>query len=393
MLKILLHLVFRNLKGSGLRTFLNTLVLSMAYVMLLFSQGLYQGWHRQALKELEDTFYGNGWLVAPNYDRYEMVAIEDFRQKVPATLQTAVQQDRLIPLLLHPGVVSPHRRLQNVLLIGIPASQEALSLPTTVLAESKGNVLPTFIGEGTARRFQLHPGDTLMLEWRDTEGALDARELYIARVVTSSIPIIQNNTFWLPLDSLRKMLSAPQAATILVVPPGNEPPPVPAGWRFMSLEELTRDLEQLIRMKSIGSYVFLFILLAMGLLAIFDTQVLSVFRRVKEIGTLLALGMTRKQLVALFTLEGTAQGFLALGLSLVWGAPLLFAAQRFGIPLPAQTSSFGIVIGKALYPEFGLALVGGGALLIMVAATVVSYWPVRRLAQLEPSQALRKGSL
>jgi ABC-type lipoprotein release transport system permease subunit len=40
------------------------------------------------------------------------------------------------------------------------------------------------------------------------------------------------------------------------------------------------------------------------MIAIFDTQVLSLFKRRKEIGTLSALGMTQQQIIGLFTVEG-----------------------------------------------------------------------------------------
>jgi len=57
----------------------------------------------------------------------------------------------------------------------------------------------------------------------------------------------------------------------------------------------------------------------MALLAIFDTQVLSIFRRKKEMGTLMALGMPRANIIGLFTLEGAMHGLLAFGLGAVYG--------------------------------------------------------------------------
>ena len=47
------------------------------------------------------------------------------------------------------------------------------------------------------------------------------------------------------------------------------------------------------------------------MLAIFDTQILSIFRRQKEIGTYVALGYTRREVVGLFTVEGTMHAVLA----------------------------------------------------------------------------------
>ena len=55
-------------------------------------------------------------------------------------------------------------------------------------------------------------------------------------------------------------------------------------------------------------YMILLILAAMG---IFNAQVLSIFRRRKEIGTLMAIGMLRRDVIGLFTLEGGLNALLA----------------------------------------------------------------------------------
>ena len=72
-------------------------------------------------------------------------------------------------------------------------------------------------------------------------------------------------------------------------------------------------------MKSVGGIVLYIILLSLAMLAIFDTQVLSIFRRQKEIGTYIALGMTRGQVVGLFTIEGSLNSVLAGLLAALYG--------------------------------------------------------------------------
>ena len=41
-------LALRNLLGAGLRTWLNVIVLSMSYVLIIMSQGIIRGWDKQA---------------------------------------------------------------------------------------------------------------------------------------------------------------------------------------------------------------------------------------------------------------------------------------------------------------------------------------------------------
>ena len=44
---IAFKLAFKNLIGAGLRTLLIVFVLSLAYVLIIYMNGLYQGWDRR----------------------------------------------------------------------------------------------------------------------------------------------------------------------------------------------------------------------------------------------------------------------------------------------------------------------------------------------------------
>ena len=89
------------------------------------------------------------------------------------------------------------------------------------------------------------------------------------------------------------------------------------------------------------------------MLAIFDTQVLSIFRRQKEIGTYVALGMTRKQVVALFTVEGAMHSVLGrLGRSVLWhSAPDVQAIHGLPFPGAARIMAFQWLIHLPAYTE------------------------------------------
>ena len=49
----------------------------------------------------------------------------------------------------------------------------------------------------------------------------------------------------------------------------------------------------------------------------------------------------------------------------------------------------GIVIGENLYPVFGFGLVSGSACLVGLIVMIVSFFPTRKIAKLQPTDALR----
>jgi ABC-type lipoprotein release transport system permease subunit len=127
----------------------------------------------------------------------------------------------------------------------------------------------------------------------------------------------------------------------------------------------------------------------MALLAIFDTQVLSVFRRRKEIGTLMALGLPRGKVIGLFTVEGALHGIMALVLGAVYGVPALMISAARGLSLPEMMDNAGIAISDRLYPTYGAGLVVGTTLIVLTAVTIVSFLPTRKIADLNPTEALK----
>jgi len=131
------------------------------------------------------------------------------------------------------------------------------------------------------------------------------------------------------------------------------------------------------------------ILLFLAMLAIFDTQVLSIFRRRKEMGTMMAMGMTRGRVIQLFTTEGALHGVLAAVLAALYGLPLLTYFAKIGWTLPSNTDSYGFAIGETLFPSFSAVLVLGTTILVLLVTTIVSFLPTRKIAKLKPTDALR----
>lgn len=103
----------------------------------------------------------------------------------------------------------------------------------------------------------------------------------------------------------------------------------------------------------------------------------------------MALGMTRKQLISLFTFEGALHGFLALIFGALYGMPLLNYFARTGMQLPDYADDVGLAMGTTLYPSYGLKLYLITTILLLVSVTIVSYLPTRKISRLKPTDALR----
>jgi ABC-type antimicrobial peptide transport system permease subunit len=185
------------------------------------------------------------------------------------------------------------------------------------------------------------------------------------------------------------MTVLPGEATLIVVKNTERSWPQVKDWNFKPKELLLQDIDKIIKTKTVGGAIVWGILLMLAMLAVFDTQVLSIFRRQKEIGTYIALGMTRGQVVALFTAEGALHSVLAALLGAIYGIPLLTLQAVKGIAFPATGKDFGVSMADRIYPQYSAGLVIATVLIIMITTTIVSYWPSKKISRMKPTDALR----
>ncbi len=404
----LLKLALRNLLGAGLRTWLNVFVLSLSFVLIIFSRGLIQGMNRQAETSMIAAEIGGGHFQHPAYDPYDPLTLPDAHGPLPPSLAALAAAGRAAPVLVTQGTIYPGGRLFTVMVKGIDPGQAVLDLPTTFLAAAPDGApagaappspadgeVPVLVGSRMARTAGLVKGDSFTLQWRDARGTFDALDAVVAEVFATSVQTVDVGQVWVPLERLRAMTGLPGEATFAVLAsdaadaPGAPPPPAAGDWVFRSRDDFLADLRGMVGAKTVGSSVMSVIFLALAMLAIFDTQVLSIFRRRREMGTLMALGFTRGRVIALFTLEGLLNGVLAALVAAVYGVPLLAWIARTGWAMPADVDSYGFAIGDRLFPAFGAGLVAGTTLLVLLATAVVSFLPTRRIAGLKPTDALR----
>ncbi|HRP93573.1 MAG TPA: ABC transporter permease, partial [Ignavibacteriaceae bacterium] len=307
---IIPKLAFKNIYGAGFRTWLNVIALSFSYVAIIFLQGLYTGMNDQMEASTIKAQYGGGQYWQKGYDPYDPLTLDDAHEIIPNNLQQLIDNNKAVPILIRQASIYPSGRIQNAMLKGIETDQNILSIPTASLV-SDDNSIPALIGSRMAKSTGLKIGDYVTVRWRDAHGTFDANEVKIVEVMKTEVPEIDNGQIWIPIDKMREMTAMPDEATMIVLEQNSQFNKIISGWQYKNLDYLLKDIRALSTTKSVGGSIFYIVLLLLAMLSIFDTQILSIFRRKKEMGTLMALGMTRNKLIQLFTLEGAMHAVLA----------------------------------------------------------------------------------
>ena len=385
---MIFKLAYKNIMGAGLRTWLNIFILSLAYFTIIAMQGLFLGWQEDASREMKNWDFAGGQYWQQNYDPFDPFTLEDSHGTIPEDLQKLISEGNAIPILFSPATIYPEGRMRNIVLKGIDPEQSLLELPTEYLKKSDDDI-SCIVGSGFADNLNIKAGDYLVLRWRDKNGTYDARDIKVAYVFSTSVITVESNQIWISLPVLQEMVGLPNEATIITVKDEMYNKEIP-GWNYRDLDFLLIDLTNMIKAKTIGSSIMYILMLFLAMLAIFDTQILSIFRRRKEMGTMMAMGLTRPNIIKLFTLEGVLHAVLAIGMGAIYGVPLLSHFQKVGMQIGMDAKDWGLSgLDDALYPVYGWKLVLGTIILVLITVTIVSYLPTRRIAKLKPTDALR----
>ncbi len=229
-----------------------------------------------------------------------------------------------------------------------------------------------------------------MMRWRDKNGTYDALMVTVVKIFETIVPSVDQGIIWIDLEKMEALTAMEGEASYYIADENFNPSTFRnSEWKFSNSELLLKMLTDMINTKK-SSGIFLYLLfLGIGLLAIFDTQVLSIFRRQKEIGTYIALGMTRWQVVRIFTFEGMMYSLFAVVLAAIFGTPLLWGLAKIGFPMMSSGEDYGMIIADVIYPVYTLELVLKSAFSLIAFATLVSFLPARKIAKLNPVLAIK----
>jgi len=86
-----LKLAYKNLMGAGLRTWLNVAVLSLVYIIIIGTQGIFNGMNEQASLAVIKDEIGGGQYWHRNYDPYDPFSYDDSHGRLPGKLDNLIK--------------------------------------------------------------------------------------------------------------------------------------------------------------------------------------------------------------------------------------------------------------------------------------------------------------
>ena len=386
---MLFNIALKNLLGARLRTILNVFVTAFSFFIILFFLGMYDGMLQHAKNVTIDTEIAGGAYWHPNYDPLDPMSYEDAHSNLPDDIQALIDKKQAFSVLVSQVSIYPGGRIMPAILKGIPPDQNIVNMPTEALIGINDGTIPVLIGKGMAKDSKLKVGDSFTIRWMDADKTYDADEATVVYIMDTENFKLDMGHIWVPLNIAQSMLGMKEEATYVTYAQGLTDNIDSKQWISRDVNYLVQDMEAIIEADKPGAQIMYMILLALAAMGIFNAQVLSIFKRGKEIGTLMALGMTRSRVVGLFTLEGGLNAVLATIMMIILFGPVLWYFGVEGIPLPIDYSEMGLIMAKRLIPIYSIGLIISTMSLVSIIVLIVSYIPSRKISHMKPTDALR----
>lgn len=158
--------------------------------------------------------------------------------------------------------------------------------------------------------------------------------------------------------------------------------------KVVDWQEASGVLGQLALVVRVILYIAIFIIFAVALVIINNSMLMATMERVREIGTLRAIGAQRGFVMAMFLLETLVLGLIAGGAGAVAGAGLVMWLGEVGIPAQNDIMVF-IFSGTRLFPTVGAEHLGLGVVVILLVSLISTWYPARTATRVEPIEAMR----
>ncbi len=137
------------------------------------------------------------------------------------------------------------------------------------------------------------------------------------------------------------------------------------------------------RMIDIMTFFIKIMLIAMVLVSIMNVMIMAVYERMREIGTISAIGTMPGKILSMFILEGLSIGIFGTLVGDAIGCAIIYVLNISHI-----TFNFGRQTGLLLEPHVGIADLLTVSAIVIIVSVVASLQPAFKASRMEPISAL-----
>lgn len=250
---------------------------------------------------------------------------------------------------------------------------------------------------GLAKALNLRVGDRLTVLSATVDGAINGLDTILVGIYTTGVRELDARSMVVRLDTAQALLNSTRVSKLVIMLRDTRDTAAVQASLASQLQSGGRRAEVLtwselapfyhqVRALFSGIFGFLGIIItALVVLSSGNAMTMAVMERVREIGTLMALGTNRLRVMGMFVAEGLTLGVIGggLGLALGWASAIGLSRANIMMP-PPPTFTRGFPLEIDVVPALYLTVLA----LMVVTLGVAAVLPAARAARLRITDAL-----
>jgi len=397
----------RNLTRRRFRSLMTVLMIWLGTAAIVFSVGLAEGTYGHMTDLATRTFSGHFQVVARGYqDKPSLFKSVPDPDSVIRELREKPGVTGLTLRVEAAGLVSAGNRTVGVQLMGVePQGEPRVTTLSSQVGqgrwfspgpEPEGD-WPIILGSGVARRLRIGLGAQVSFVTQAADGSMAAELFTVVGILESGSEEMDSGLVLIRLDQAQEMLVLGKRVHRVVglvrdldqLPSLVGSTALPDGLELLTWAQVLPELEQTISTDRLGLYVTLVIILAVVILGVTNTMMMTVLERTREFGVMLALGTSPARLLAVIL--GEAGWLTAIGVcfGVALGAFLNYLTTFYGIPVGSEPIDYGGVVISEMTATNGWTGNLYFPLLILLSGLAAGVFPALRAARMKPAVALR----
>ncbi len=397
---------WRNIWRSPLRSGIIIAAISIGMSAGVFTTTFTKGWMNQRLEAGVETEASHIRIQQPKFSENY-----DLKESIPMAVIITDE----ISKMEHVNGVSPRIVIQSMLasaetgtgvkILGIdPEKEKTVTNLHSKLSEGKYfegvKRNPILIGAKLAKKLKVKMHSKVVITVHDTSGNITGGAFRVCGIFDITSGIYEETNVFVRKSDLARLLGLEAQVSHEIIVHLDDTELID---QYSSLlkkkhnnlliqtwKEAMPELGYINEIGNLYTYIFvIIILLALGF-GIVNTMLMVILERVKEIGMLMAIGMSKARIFGMLMLETVLLTFTGGFTGILIGLGATYATMEKGINLSSYAAGFEDMGYSAhVYPVVELETLIIITILVIITGIVASVYPARKALKYNPADAIR----
>jgi len=404
-------IALRNLTRYKRRTFLTASLITIGVVFVLIFIAVTGSFKNMMIGQITDSFVGHiqihqkGYLASIDNLPLTMNLNPKALKKVEEAINEIPGIEAYSKRIKFGGMFSNFVETTNIRLNGVYPENEVQTVPLLSTRIKKGNKTirkgEVLVPELIAKGMKVKVGDTIVVIATNKDGSVNGKQFKIGGIVESAtgpggrdgymhikdamevlrIEKLEVSEIALRLSDFSRLHDVHNSLKdILSKELNKQGKPV---YEVHTWEKLS-PFFNIARMIDVMTFFIKIMLIAIVLVSIMNVMIMAVYERIREIGTIAAIGTMPEKILSMFLIEGFCLGVFGALTGVILNFGVLYILNIVKI-----TFDFGRQKGLILSPTVDIQEVAIISAIVIVVSIMASLQPAYKASKMEPIDALR----